>query len=139
MSVFFAFYVSGGTFWGKNCLNKLFLSHFFWAGNFSDFWGSFFGKAARWAIYVTGDVFSWNGFLRELFVFIIIFKNWADVSQFLSIFSAAMTNLHSTCAGEGSEENLFFFTKKPSLFSDFDPQKLNSEKQLGMFVKTVTT
>ena len=51
---------------------------FFRAGNLSQFWGSFFGKAARWAIYVTGDVFSWDGFLRELFVYIIIFKNWAE-------------------------------------------------------------
>ena len=51
---------------------------FFRAGNFSDFSGSFFGKAARWAIYVTADVFSWNGFLREMFVYIIIFKNWAE-------------------------------------------------------------
>ena len=51
-------------------------------------------------------------FLRELVVYIFIFKNWADVSQFLSIFFfAAMTNLHSTCAGESSEENLFFYKK----------------------------
>ena len=52
---------------------------FFRAGIFSEFWGSFFSKAARWAIYVTGDVFTWNGFLRELFVYITIFKNWAEV------------------------------------------------------------
>ena len=31
---------------------------FFRAGIFPDFWGSFIGKAARWAIFVTGDVFS---------------------------------------------------------------------------------
>ena len=50
------------TFEEQNVSINYFSPTFFGEGNFSDFWGSFFGKAARSAIYVTGDVFSWNVF-----------------------------------------------------------------------------
>ena len=55
-----------------------YFSPFFSSRKLFRFLGKFFGKAARWAIYVTGDVFSWKCFLTELFVYIIIFKNWAE-------------------------------------------------------------
>ena len=49
----------------QNVSINYFSPTFFGEGNFSDFWGSFFGKAARSAIYVTGDVFSWNVFFER--------------------------------------------------------------------------
>ena len=134
--MFFAFYVSRGTFEEEIVSINSFSPTFFRAGNFSDFWGSFFGKAARQAIYVTGDIFSWIGFLRELFVYIIIFKNWGEGFWILSNFLAALLKLHSLCPEEPSAEQ-FSFQKKSTLFSDFDPQKIDSEKQLGVSVKTV--
>ena len=51
MSVFFAFYVPRGNFWGRKCLNKLFFSHFFFEQETFQIFGKvFFGKAAKHAI-----------------------------------------------------------------------------------------
>ena len=47
--------------------------------------------------------------------------------------------MHSSCKEEHTEEKLSFQKEKSNLFSDVDPQKYNSEKQLGMIVKTAPT
>ena len=139
MSVFSAFYVSRGTFWGRNCLNELFFSHFFSSRKFFIFLGKFFRQGCH-----VSNLCDWRRFLMKC----VFWENWFFIQlfskierkafDFLSSFLAALLNLHSLCAEEHSAEK-FSFHKKSTFFSDFDPKKLDSEKQLGMFVKTVPT
>ena len=79
-------------------------------------------------------------FFWENWLFIKLFSETErKVFDFWSSFLAALLKLHSTFAEEPSEENLPFQKEKSILFSNFDPQKCDSEKQVGMFVKTDPT
>ena len=62
MSVFFAFYVSGGTFWGRNCLNKIFFSHFFSSRKLFRFLGKFFRQGCK-----VSSLCDWRRFLMKWF------------------------------------------------------------------------
>ena len=102
MSVFFAFYVSGGTFWGRNCLNKLFFCHFFFEQETFQISGEVFsaglpGKQSMWL-----ETFSHEMcFLRELVVYIIIFKKWAEGFWiFVQFFGSVVKIAFFVCGGK---------------------------------------
>ena len=55
-------YVSGGTFWGRNCLNKLFFSHFFSGGKLFRILGKFFRQGCQ-----VSKLCDWRRFLMRRF------------------------------------------------------------------------
>ena len=139
MSVFSAFYVSKGTFWGRKCLNKLFSSHLFSSRELFRFlWKLFLArlpiKQSTWLETFSHEMCS----LGELVVYINFFKNWAEGFWIFVQFFGSVVKIALLVCG-GTFRGKIFFPKKSTLFSDFDPQKFDPEKQLGMFVKTVPT
>ena len=98
LSVNYAFYGSRGTFLGRKCLNNFLFSKFFWCKELFRFLVRFFfGRVAKHAIYVTGDVFSWKVFLRKLVVCILNFRVWAEYCWILVRVLASLSKLHSAC------------------------------------------
>ena len=59
---FFASYVSRGTFGGRNCLNKLFFSHFFSSRKLFRFLGKFFRQGCQ-----VSTLCDWRRFLMNRF------------------------------------------------------------------------
>ena len=108
----------------------IFLPLSFRAGNFSDFWGIFFRQGCQ-----TCNLCDWRSFVMERFfektgrLYDYSQKLTGRLMVFLSSFLAALLKLHSTCAEEHTEEKPSFQKEKSALFSDFDPQKNNSEEK----------
>ena len=109
---------------------------FFRAGIFFDFWVNSFRQRCQ-----TCNLCDWGCFLMKCF----FGKTCClyDYSQKLSgrflNFCPFFWQQWQTCIPRVRGKiprKIFFLTKKSYLFSDFDPQKFDSEKQLGMFVKT---
>ena len=69
------FMCPGKPFHEENASTKIYSLLFFEQGVFQIFGDSFIGSVAKHAIYVTGNVFSWNDFSRKLFVCIIFFQS----------------------------------------------------------------
>ena len=127
--------MSTGIFWGRKCLNNDLFSHFFFEQGASQIFGdSFIGSVAKHAIYVTGNVFSWNDFSRKLVVCIIFFRVWAEGFWIFVHFIGRFA--FSVCIG--IFRGKIFFQWKSTLFSDFSTQKMDSEKHFGMLVKTAS-
>ena len=119
MSVFLAFYVSGGTFWGRNCLNKLFFSHFFFEQETFQISGEVLsarlpGKQSMWLETFSHEMYC----LRELVVYIIIFKNWAEgFWNFVQFFGSVVKNAFLVCGG--TFRGKIFFPKKVNFVFGF--------------------
>ena len=109
MSVFFAFYVSRGTFWGRNCLNKLFFSHFFSSRKLFRFLGKFFRQGCQ-----VSNLCGWRHFLMKwFFERTVCLRNYFQKLRgrflnFCLVFLAALLKLHSLCAEELSAEKFSF-------------------------------
>ena len=130
MSVFFAFYVSRGTFEEENASINYFSPAFFLSRKLFRFLGNFFSAGLPNMQSMWLEKFCNGAFFWENWSFIWLFSEIVRKAYgFLSSFLAALLKLQSTCAEDHTEEKPSFQKEKSALFSDFDPQKNNSEKK----------
>ena len=114
------FMCPGKPFHEENASTKIYSLLFFEQGVFQIFADSFIGSVAKHAIYVTGNVFSWNDFSRKLFVCIIFFQSlsrrFLDFCPFY--WQVCIQRVHRNFS-----EEKFFSNKNQHCFSIFRHKK----------------
>ena len=120
----------------KKNLNKDILFYYFWAENFLDFRRNYFRQSCQTCNPCYREcLYKRKHILRKPVVCLPNLRLWAKFFWILSIFRQGCQKISfCVCRGIYRRKDVFLSGKK--IFSDFEPQIFDSEKQFGMFVVT---